>query len=107
MEAGLQQSRQTFLAERARQQANAMQRVALQIIAGIDIEQLVRAPTSEKKMAIQRLTRLIERERLRGLKGHWSYDLNRHIGLKQVLDTIQQPPASALTSEPVVGKHDA
>ena len=31
----------------------------------------------------------MERERLRGMRRHWSYDLNRHIALKQVLDKLR------------------
>ena len=42
-----------------------------------------------KSHICRRLKRLIERERLKGVKGHWSYDLNRHIGLKQALDTLK------------------
>jgi len=32
---------------------------------------------------------MIERERLRGVRKHWSYDLNRHISLKQALDRLR------------------
>ena len=37
---------------------------------------------------IKRIERLLERERLRGGRRHWSYDLNRHIALKQALDRL-------------------
>ena len=32
---------------------------------------------------------MIERERQRGMRKHWSYDLNRHIALKQALDRLR------------------
>ena len=35
------------------------------------------------------LERMIERERQRGMRKHWSYDLNRHIALKQALDSLR------------------
>ena len=73
---------------RNQQRMGAMQRVALQIIAGIDMDSLLDAPESEKKQAQHKLIRLIERERLKGINGHWSYDLNRHIALKQALDRL-------------------
>lgn len=36
--------------------------------------------------ASARVDRMLERERLKGLRGHWSYDLNRHIALKRLRD---------------------
>ncbi len=73
---------------RNQQRMGAMQRVALQIIAGIDMDRLLDAPENEKKQAQHKLIRLIERERLKGINRHWSYDLNRHIALKQALDRL-------------------
>lgn len=95
MEDALRQDSRNFIAERARRQGQAMQRVALQIIAGIDIDDLARAAPEEKRRAALRLTRLIERERLKGAARHWSYDLNRHIALKQALDRIEGRTAPA------------
>ncbi|WP_343314771.1 cytoplasmic protein [Brucella sp. BE17] len=90
MEAVLKEDRLAFLTLKSQQQTSAMQRVALQIIAGIDIDRMVAATVLEKKQTTQRLARLIERERQKGLNGHWSYDLNRHIALKQALDRIME-----------------
>ncbi len=89
MKTALEQARKIFLAEREQDRMSAMQRVALQIVAGIDIDRLVQASEVEKQQAARRLTRLIERERLKGTSGHWSYDLNRHIALKQALDRLE------------------
>jgi len=89
MKIALEQARKTFLTERERDRMSAMQRVALQIMAGIDIDRLEQASEPEKQHAVHRLTRLIERERLKGTNGHWSYDLNRHIALKQALDRLE------------------
>ncbi len=68
---------------------NAVQRAALQIIAGLDMDILMKSSREEKQQASRRLSRLIERERLKGANGHWSYDLNRHIALKQALDLLE------------------
>ncbi len=89
MERMLEAARQDFMAARMRQSMSATQRAALQIIAGIDMDALLAAEPPERRQAAQRLARLIERERLKGLRGHWSYDLNRHIALKQALDRLE------------------
>lgn len=68
----------------------AGQRAALQLAAGIDLGEALAAPPSERGRLIAKLERLIERERLRGMRRHWSYDLNRHISLKQVLDRLRR-----------------
>ncbi len=88
MELALREATQAFLKTRNEDRMNAIQRAALQIIAGIDMDKLLRAPAEEQLQAKGRLNRLIERERLRGMRGHWSYDLNRHIALKQALDRL-------------------
>lgn len=36
-----------------------------------------------QRAIVRRLARAIRAERSRGRAGHWSYDLNRHIGLMQ------------------------
>ncbi|PWL19048.1 cytoplasmic protein [Falsochrobactrum shanghaiense] len=88
MEIALRSATKAFLAARAEERMNAMQRVALQIIAGIDMDKLQVASREEKRHARGRISRLIKRERLKGVNGHWSYDLNRHIALKQALDRL-------------------
>ncbi|MDR6431503.1 hypothetical protein J2782_001208 [Brucella pseudogrignonensis] len=88
MELTLRNSCKEFITKRNEERMGAMQRVALQIIAGIDMDTLLNASKDEKNRAENRLTRLIERERLKGVSGHWSYDLNRHIALKQALDRL-------------------
>ncbi|KXF78295.1 cytoplasmic protein [Paramesorhizobium deserti] len=79
-----------FLASKEKRRGEAMQRAALQILCGIDFDALLAGSREEKAGAIRRLTRLIERERLKGARGHWSYDLNRHIALKQALERVKE-----------------
>jgi len=88
MEADLKHARTLFIARQKQNQLTAMQRIALQIIAGIDLDEVLTVPQEEKERTKRRLTRLMERERLKGMCGHWSYDLNRHIALKQAFDRI-------------------
>jgi len=88
MELALRKACKEFIATRHEERMGAMQRAALQIVAGIDMDTLLNASKDEKNRAENRLTRLIERERLKGVSGHWSYDLNRHIALKQALDRL-------------------
>jgi hypothetical protein len=78
-----------FLAQRQTEWATARQTVALQIVCGIDLVALKTADPSQRTLALGRIDRLIERERLKGLAGHWSYDLNRHIALKQAVQELR------------------
>jgi hypothetical protein len=55
---------------------------------GIDLLHITAATTETKASIVARLSRLIKRERLKGLNKHWSYDINRHIALKQVQQRI-------------------
>ncbi|HAH63923.1 MAG TPA: hypothetical protein DCL72_00255 [Rhizobiales bacterium] len=38
-------------------------------------------PQTLARLALMKLRRALRAERRRGLAGHWSYDLNRHLGL--------------------------
>lgn len=80
--------RNAFLAARDRASNEARQRLALQILCNTDLDGLLAKDETSRSHMCRRLKRLIERERLKGTRGHWSYDLNRHIGLKQALDTL-------------------
>ena len=77
-----------FVVETEARRRQAMQRVALLCNCGIEIDRLQTADASMRGDLDRRLKRLIERERIRGSNRHWSYDLNRHIALKQALDEI-------------------
>lgn len=89
MEIALKTAMDEFISARKENHMHAMQRAALQIVAGIDLDKLMTSTGEEKAHLKGRLNRLIERERLKGLRGHWSYDLNRHIALKQALDRLE------------------
>jgi hypothetical protein len=58
---------------------------------GEDLDQALELPPDLRARLCRRLERRIERERLRGAARHWSYDLNRHIALKQALDLLGGP----------------
>lgn len=79
-----------FLREKKERQKAAGQLAALQIACHIDISDALQAAPMERVRIILRLERLLERERLRGARHHWSYDLNRHIALKQALDRLRK-----------------
>lgn len=74
----------SFLEKRKEDMLHAAQMVALQLSCGIDLQRAIKAPSEQKITILRKLKRLIRRERLKGLNQHWSYDLNRHIALKQV-----------------------
>ena len=78
-----------FRQRRSGEHDHARQLMALQLCAGMDMEKALEADGAEQERIILRLQRLLERERLRGMRRHWSYDLNRHISLKQALDLFR------------------
>ncbi|WP_407864217.1 cytoplasmic protein [Phyllobacterium phragmitis] len=92
-----------FLASKERRRGEAMQRAALRILCGIDFDALLAASPQEKTGAARRLARLIERERMKGVRGHWSYDLNRHIALKQALDKLKTSLTAPAVAIPAAG----
>lgn len=88
MPSKLQHDLTKFLSSRNKAAAEAAQLAALQILCGLDFKKLLNGSAKLKNAALQKISRLIERERLKGLNDHWSYDLNRHIALKQARDTL-------------------
>lgn len=87
---GFQDDIAAFRSRKRRERARAGQRAALLLAAGIDLGEALAAAAPVRGRLVARLERLIERERLRGLRRHWSYDLNRHISLKQALDRLRR-----------------
>lgn len=87
-----------FLTARARVRSDAIQMVALQCICGLDLQALLSADASCRATALRQIERQMARERLKGLNGHWSYDLNRHIALKQVADRLRDDSSSLTRS---------
>ncbi len=77
-----------FRQRKATHEAEARQAAALRLSCGIDLHAVVEAVGQQRERMKQRIERQLRRERLRGLRRHWSYDLNRHIALKQVLDRL-------------------
>ena len=94
MSATLQNDRQIFIEKRKEDTLHAAQSFALQMSCGIDLLQISAATTETKAIIATKLNRLIKRERLKGLNKHWSYDINRHIALKQVQRRILNMIAS-------------
>lgn len=84
MSENLQYERQVFIENRKEDALQAAQSFALQMTCGIDLRQMTTSSTEKKASIAAKLNRLIKRERLKGLNKHWSYDINRHIALKQV-----------------------
>jgi len=83
-----------FRAEKERFESEARQTAAFFIMSGIDLQEALAAGGDRRGRIVARIARLIERERLKGVRAHWSYDLNRHIALKQALDRLARSPAN-------------
>lgn len=78
-----------FRQRKSEELAEARQTAALFLSTGVDLADALAAPAGERSRLRLRLERMIERERLRGWRRHWSYDLNRHISMKQALDRLR------------------
>jgi DNA-binding transcriptional regulator YbjK len=99
---GIREEIEAFRARIAWEQADARQMVALQLACGIDLREAMLAGPERRTELLSRLQRAIERERLKGLRRHWSYDLNRHIALKQALDRLKTHETPGRESMPAV-----
>ncbi|MEX0955414.1 MAG: cytoplasmic protein [Rhizobiaceae bacterium] len=77
-----------FRTRKASEAADARQTAALQLACGIDFASALQSKGRERTRIRQRIARQLKRERIRGLRHHWSYDLNRHIALKEALDRL-------------------
>jgi hypothetical protein len=77
-----------FLTARKAASDEARQNAAFFLTSGLDLQDALRSGPEEKRKILLRLERMIERERLKGSRRHWSYDLNRHIALKQAADRL-------------------
>lgn len=83
-----------FEHRKAQERRNAGAVAAFFAAIGIDLAAAVGASAAERSRTRVRLLRILERERLRGLRRHWSYDLNRHIALKHALDRLDGKQAA-------------
>lgn len=75
--------------------ALARQRAALQLACGIDLDAAIVADREKRRRVTLLVERRLRRERLKGLNRHWSYSLDRHIALKQALETLRAAFARA------------
>jgi hypothetical protein len=94
---GLRQEIAAFIENKQSWASEARQMAALQIACHFDLAEALNAEPGVRARIVLRLERMIERERQRGARKHWSYDLNRHIALKQALDRLRP-------EEPGVGR---
>jgi hypothetical protein len=105
---GLRHEIAEFLREKETAATQARQLAALQIACHFDLAEALRSDAAARAKIVLKLERMIERERLRGARKHWSYDLNRHIALKQALDRLRTGERNAAmrscSTEPVTKK---
>lgn len=91
-----------FLARKDAERSEARQRVAFRLSCGLDLPDFARAERSELTQGLAKVRRAIQRERMKAARAHWSYDLNRHIALKQARDALRQSlgePATDVSDE--------
>ncbi|WP_315919444.1 hypothetical protein [Mesorhizobium sp. SP-1A] len=91
----LEQEASAFRTEKQEWAAHSRQIAAASLSCGIDLDRALDTTAEQREHLIRRVERVIERERLKGMRRHWSYDLNRHIALKQFLDRLRGTGCSA------------
>lgn len=79
-----------FFSRKREEAAEAHQLAALSLACGVDLHTALTAVPEARPALAAKLERAIERERLKGARRHWSYDLNRHIALKQALERLKR-----------------
>lgn len=77
--------------------------VALQLAVGIDLDTALEAPWDARLLMLPRVRRALRREHLRGVARRWSYDLNRHIALKQALAYLSDKAAASKKKTAALG----
>ena len=85
--------RQEIAAFRHRKTAEtlqARQRVALRLSCGLDLPENIDVDPDTTKATLARIQRAMQRERMKALRQHWSYDLDRHIALKLAYDDMRR-----------------
>ena len=82
-----------FAGHKRKRAMEAAQLAAVRLLCGFDLQIALAAPGEERRKLAGRIERLLERERLKGMRRHWSYDLDRHIALKQARDRLRGLPA--------------
>jgi hypothetical protein len=87
---GLSGDIRAFRQRKGEELAQARQSAAFFLATGIDLTEALAWQGDQRSRLGLKLERMIERERLRGMRRHWSYDLNRHIALKQALDRLRR-----------------
>ena len=103
---GLQQEIAAFMENKQSWASEARQMAALQIACHFDLAEALSAGPGARARIALRLERMSERERLRGARKHWSYDLNRHIALKQALDRLRPVDSGAAQSKTSMDRSD-
>ncbi|WP_230980368.1 cytoplasmic protein [Oryzicola mucosus] len=91
----IQEETLAFRSRKERETMEARQIAALQLACGLDLDEALSSDGNARRTLLARLDRTLERERLKGLRRHWSYDLNRHIALKQIRDRLSPPTSDA------------
>ncbi|MCB1489479.1 MAG: hypothetical protein KDJ88_18725 [Bauldia sp.] len=69
-------------------------------LAPVTARQLADDAPETQRYIVARLVRALRAERSRGRAGHWTYDLNRHIALKQALAAERRRLADLLKAGP-------
>lgn len=81
----MENERDAFQSRKRHQQSQALQRAAFQLRCGLDLDAVLTGGEEKRQAARRKIRRLLQRERLKGRRGDYSYDINWQIALRQVL----------------------
>lgn len=88
MNGWLEKDRESFVLKRKQVDIKVRRQAFSMALLDVDFTRPEALAGEDRQKLLLRLDRLIERERLKGASGNWSYDLNRHIALKQLRDGL-------------------
>jgi hypothetical protein len=77
-----------FSTARETERRMAAQRAALRLCCGLDLDCVLSGGAATKSAAIDKIRRLLRREQIKGGSGHYAYDINRQIALRQALNLL-------------------
>lgn len=81
----MENERDAFQSRKKHRQSQALQRAAFQLRCGLDLDAVLKGSEEKRQAARQKIRRLLQRERLKGRRGNYGYDINWQIALRQVL----------------------
>lgn len=106
MDTGLKQETRRFRLEKEIRHKEAHQRAALQLVAGMDLDAVLTTSGAQREIIVLRLKWLMKRDRIKSLTHRETYNLARHIALKQIVDRLTNEPPVRTANDCLQSRHN-